>query len=243
MGEKNTFVRLFSDSLAYFSQNTILAFPPLILLAVIFLFSKLSTAVNSQLVNTNSFVIILWFIISALIYLALTSFFLSGLIGMSKEAIRKKAKIKDFFFYSKKFWLKNLLVIIIILAVYALINLISIYGVRFIGQSLGLEINIATLIFFLVYFIGLSGILIFLTFSSFYLIINNLKIKESIKNSINLVKKNYTFVLSILIIFFIINQLLEIYLVFWNGLLFELLSAIFIIPYLSLILTRFVLQK
>tara|TARA_Y100000310_G_scaffold345075_2_gene461622 strand:- start:1619 stop:2101 length:483 start_codon:yes stop_codon:yes gene_type:complete len=159
---------------------------------------------------------------------------------MSKDVINKKSKFSSFFTYGKKFWLKNLVIIILILVIYNVIRLSAHYSALSIGKFLSLGVNSAQLLFFFIFVIGLIAILIFLTFASFYLIIKESSIGESIKSSASLVKSNYPYVLTIIIIFFAISQLLSL---LNNQILFDTINAILIIPYFSIILTRFVMQN
>jgi len=184
---------LFTTALKDFRKNPIVIFPTVALLIFFILFSKLSVQINYSL--RSIIALQSWLAIFVVVSLAATSYFLSGLIGMSKDAINKRAAVKGFFSYSKKFWLRNLAVMIIILVVYMAINLIAQYGALGIGRALELPLNIATVIFYLIYFAGLVGVLIFLTFASFYLVAYSLPIKESIKKSISFVKSNYRIVL------------------------------------------------
>ena len=110
-------------------------------------------------------------------------------------------------------------------------------GAFYIGKSFNLAINSAQVIFVLIYFIGLVGLLIFVTFASPLLIIKDLKFKDSIKSSIKLVKKEYLATLGLstilFILFFLINKI--------PGIIGEILEYAVIVPYLSIILTRFVI--
>jgi len=242
MAKKNTFAGLFKDSFKDFVKNPNLILPSILLLAFLIIFSKgLVKASSSFQIAPSSILFIISFIVISLLA---TSFFFSSLIGMSKEAIKGKSKIKDLFSYSKKFWLKNFLIILLIYVLYRLINLALIYGINSAGQALNLQLSTAQIIFFILYFASIAGILIFLTFSSFYLVIFNSKIIESMKKSILFVKKNYVFTLSILIIFFALNQLLSMLIGnIVQGLLFDVINYVFIMPYLSIILTRFVITR
>jgi len=231
---------LFTTALKDFRKNPIVIFPTVALLIFFILFSKLSIKINYSLKSGIAFEP--WLAIFVVISLAVTSYFLSGLIGMSKDAINKRAAVKEFFSYSKKFWLRNLAVMIIILVVYIAISLIAQYGALGIGRALELPLSTATVLFYLIYFAGLVGILIFLTFASFYLVAYSLPIKESIKKSISFVKSNYLDVLTILVVFFILGQIVN-FIGKIDIRLIELINAVFLVPYFSLVLTRFILKK
>jgi len=232
--------KLLADSLRDFKKNPIVAFPTISLLIFFILFSKLSIQINYALRSETT--LTLWLIVFSVVMLAATSYFLSGLIGMSKDAIRKKASVRDFLSYSKKFWFRNFVIILITILVYAVVNIIAIYGTLGIGKALELPISTATFVFYLIHFAGLIGIMMFLTFASFSLILHDLSIKKSIKESISVVRKNYLDVLSILVIFFILGQVVN-FIGRFDIRLVELVNAIFLVPYFSLVLTRFILKK
>jgi len=231
---------LFTTALKDFRKNPVIIFPTVALLIFFILFSKLSIKINYSL--KSGIALESWLAIFVVISLAVTSYFLSGLIGMSKESIKKRTAVKDFFSYSKKFWLRNLAVMIVILIVYTAISLISQFGALGIGRALELPLSTATVIFYLLYFAGLVGILIFLTFASFYLVVYNLSIKQSLKKSISFVKSNYLDVLTILVVFFILGQLVN-FIGEIDIRIVELINAVFLVPYFSLVLTRFILKK
>ncbi len=231
---------LFTTALKDFRKNPVVIFPTVALLIFFILFSKLSIKINYSL--RNAIALQFWLVIFIVVSLAATSYFLSGLIGMSKDSIKKRAAVKDFFSYSKKFWLRNLAVMIVILVAYTAINLISQFGALGIGRALELPLNTAAVVFYLIYFAGLVGILIFLTFASFYLVVYNLSIRQSFKKSIFFVKSNYLDVLTILVVFFILGQLVN-FIGKIDIRLVELINAVFLVPYFSLVLTRFILKK
>ncbi len=229
----NLFVKSFKD----YRKNLVLIVPSALLFILIILLSKLSVKINYKLQDTLSLTI--WTIIFSLVMLVIISYFFSGLIGMSFLAIKNRVNMKSFFKYSNKFVLKNFLIILAILLVLNLIRYLAHNVSFFVGKFLELDVNIASGIFFLLYFGSIIGILIFLGFSSAYLITENTKIVVSIKKSIGLVKKNYIEALIILIMLFIINQFFNLYI---SKILTEVVNALFIVPYLSLILTRFVFE-
>ncbi len=227
---------LFNDSFLDYCKNPIVVFPTLILWIFFAVFSKISVMMNYKL--QDSYLLTSWLVLFSIISLLVTSFFLSGLIGICGELIKKKFKKKSFFYNSRKFWLRNFLVIIIFVILYNVVRYIAHNAAFFIGKSLSLEVNAAVGMFFLFYFTGILGILIFFSFTSFYLINYNLSVLDSIKKSFFLVKKRYIETLIIFIIFFVIN---EVIVKFIPSLGVELINALFVVPYLSLILSRFVL--
>lgn len=236
MGEENLF-SIFKKAFVDFYKNLVIVMPSLFLFVFFVIFSEISIEVNRKL-NSNAS-LTAWLVFFSFISLYAMGFFLSGLIGMCFEAASKrKAKIVDFWKYSKKFWFSNFVIIFIIIIFYNLIRYIAHNAAFLIGMSLNLSTEIASGIFFLLYFAGLAGVIIFLTFSNFYLIIKNKGIFWSLRGSTLLVKKRYIYTLLIILIFFVINEVLN-YLL--KGLINELANVL-IVPYLALILARFVLE-
>jgi len=234
---KDNLFEILKKSLYDLYRNPAVILPSLILFVLLTLLSVLSADVNKWL-NSN-ILLTIWLVFFSLLSLLIIAFFFSGLIGMSVEVIRKKSSVFDFFKYSKKFWLKNFIIIVIIILVYNVIRYLAHNFALLIGNALNLSVNLAQGVFFLLYFAGLIGIIIFFTFSSFYLIIENRGILKSIDKSFWLVKKRYIYTLSILILFFLINRILDLS---QSDIFIELSNSIIIIPYLSLLLSRFVLN-
>src|SRR3989344_3103961 len=236
--EKPFLSKIFKDSLLDFSKNLILVIPSFILFLLLVLISKISVKINYTL--SNSITITLWFILFSLIYFLIISFISSGMIGLSKSAVLKKAKLSEFLIYGKRFWLKNFIILVLFFFIFAiLIGLLALYTKLMILLTpyFSLSEKSFKVTTFVLYFIYLIGIVIFFTFSNFFLVINNLKIKESILNSFILVKRNYLSILSISIIFsalFYLTSLL-------NDFLANIINFIILIPYLTLILTRFLI--
>ena len=228
----------FRESFKDFIRNPILAIPTAILLIFFTLFSKLSVSVNYKFTQTPA--ITAWLVFFVVISLCVMSFLFSSLIGMSKESIGKKASSRSFLFYGKKFWMKNFVIIVLILAVYNAIRFAAHYSAFYIGKAISLDVNAAKILFFIIFFVGLAGILIFLAFSSFFLIVYNLSIKQSINSSFSYVSKNYPLVLSLTILFFIINESLS---KINYPLIVDIINSLIIVPYISLIFTRLMYKK
>lgn len=234
---KNHVIKIFKESFHNLFRNPLLIFPSLFLYIIFIIISDISVKINYRLQTTP--LLIAWVIFFSVVSLVITSFFLSGLIGMSFQATKRKVKLRDMWFYSTRFFFPNFILIFIIIALYNLIRYLAHNIALLVLKPFNVPLNIAQGVFFILYFTGLVGIIIFLTFSNFYLIIKDLNITEAIKKSVSLVKKRYTYVLSIIIIFFVVDSLLNLANI---KLLYELVSAIFIVPYLSLVLTKFLLM-
>ncbi len=221
-------------------RHPYLAIPPIILLFFTIFSSRLSVYINYKLSTTPE--ILGWLIFYVMAFLLFLSYILTGLIALCKNiSLKESPAFKAFFSSANKFWLKNFFIILITLLVYNIIRRLTNDAAFYLGKSLGLSLDSATIfLFYPFYFLGLALIIIYLTLASFALVIKQLSIKESIKQSIALVKKNYLFVFSTLLIFFVINKLLE----FINKPLFqEIINSILLIPLLALIFTKITLSE
>ena len=131
------------------------------------------------------------------------------------------------------------MIILIIVALSVLVRMGAHYGSFYLGKALELNIGAAQFLFVLLYFIGLVGILIWFSFSSFFLVYENKGVKGSIKMSFGFVRRNYldTLVLSValFVILFFVNKI--------QGNLGNAIEYILLIPYFVLVIGRFVLKK
>ena len=218
-------------------KNPLLIISGLLLWVFIFLFSKISVIVNHNLNNASS--LLAWLVFFSLVSLAVMSFVFSGLIKISKEIINKKRAItRNFFSGGRRFWFRNLLILLFIVIIGIVIWAIANYGGIYIGKLFNLEVNAALLLYILIYFAGLVGILIFLTFSNVCLVVYSLNFKEAVKKSIRLVKKEYLATLALNVLIFVILFLLNKV----NGIWIDLIEYALLIPLFILILTRFVIH-
>lgn len=233
-----TLINILKNGLKDFYNNSIVVIPALLLLIFLFIFSELSARVNYNL-NSN-FLLTIWLVFFGLVSLLIISFFLSGLIGTSLDIVkRKKLNFYKIFSYSKKFWFKNFIIMLVILASYNIVSYIAREGASFIGRSLELAVEQAAVIFFFIYFLGLAGGIVFLTFSSFYLVLQDKGVLRSIKSSISLVRKQYIFTFVILVSFFAINSLLELT---GKQIIGDIIN-LFLVPYFSLLMARIIIES
>ncbi|MBU0760998.1 MAG: hypothetical protein KJ600_01270 [Nanoarchaeota archaeon] len=199
----------------------------------LFLLSKLGERIAPSLQTT--FANIAWTVFAGLVSLVAASYFFAGLIGMSKG----KVKFGEFGKHANKFWFGNFQVILLIILASAIVRLAAHFGALFIGRALGLEVDAALFVFMIIYLAGLVGVLIFLTFSSFFLVVEDLKVRESIRKSIKFVRKNYweTLVLSfaLFVLGFLVGRI--------PGFAGEVLEYALVVPFVVLVLTRFVLLR
>src|SRR3989338_578952 len=205
--KKDNLINIFKKSFSDFGKNLIITFPTILLFIFLILFSNISVEINN-LLNTN-ILLTIWLVIFSLISLVVIAFFFSGLIGMAYESVRKGAKIGDMWRYSRRLWFKNFLIIFSVLIVYNILRYLAHNISLLIAYSLNLEANIAAGGFFVLYVAGLMGGIIFLTFSSFFLVIKNGGVWGSIKESARLVKMEYLRTLSIILVFFVVNGALS----------------------------------
>ena len=221
-----------------FYKNLGVIVPSGALLLVLGLFSILSEQINYLLQSNLAFTV--WLVLFSIVSLGIVSYFLSGLIGISKDIVRRKYELKNFFGYANKFWFRTFLINVIILIVMGFVLVIALgigkVTVPVFGSS-------AVIIDFLIKFLGLIGVIIFLAFANFYLVIDNLKIKPAIEKSYKFVKKNYLNVLTILVGLFIINWIISKLFLQYSNLLVDLINAIIIVPITALYFVRFCLEK
>ncbi len=249
-------------------RNPLLIIPGLLLWLFIYLFSRLSVVVNHILYTTSSLIawlvffsfvslIAMAFVFSGLIKISKEiiensgnriKFFpefsngqFSKINNVTKRIAhihKKKINARDFFSNGKRFWFRSFLILLFLLFVGIVIWAIANYGGIYAGKLLDLEVNAATLLYILIYFAGLVGILIFLTFSNVCLVVGNLNFREAVKKSIKLVKKEYLAALALNVLIFVILFLLNKV----NGIWIDLIEYALLIPLFVLILTRFVLH-
>ncbi len=256
-------INLFRESLYYFYKNFYLIIPSTTLFFLLTIFSSVSIEINQSF--KSGFLISSWLVIFSLGNLLLISYFFAGLISLSgknsnnvevldkprtlvRGALRASKsprkglfdnKMKFFFKEANKFFMKNFFFILLFLVFYNIVNYLSFHLTFFIGGIFSLPENSAKILFLIFYFIGLFGFIIFLAFTNFYFIIFNLSFKEGLIKSFNFVKNNYISVGVILLAFFIFNEII----LFLPESFYEIISLIFIPPYLSIILSKFIREN
>ena len=230
----DSYSAMLNKSLSDLFKNPLIIILSVILLIIQFLYAKVLSGLNFTQLTASYLNVNLVQILLSLPLLIPISIIYSGMIGLSLNAVKNKKE--SLWHYIKKFSWKNLIIILLILIIYNLINWISFVIVFALGKFIGLSANIAGLIFFLALFIGLVGILLFLAFASFFLVINN-GIKKGITGSISFVKRNYLETLVIIVIIFVVNSLV-------NLLSFaDILNAVLITPFIAVFLTRYLIMR
>ncbi|MDO8509287.1 MAG: hypothetical protein Q7S27_06430 [Nanoarchaeota archaeon] len=231
-------MKLFRRSFTDYLKNPFVIIPGLILWIFTISFSLISVKLNYKLQNT--FLLSSWLIIFSILTLLVISYFFSGLIGISFLSLKNKTRPKNFLKYSNKFWLRNFAVILIILAMFNITRYLAHNIGLIIGKAIELDVRIAAVLFFILYIGGILSFLIFFSYSSFYLVGYDYSILNAIKKSFRLVRKEYIETLIILTLYFAISQILE---GIMPKIAFEVLNVAVIVPYLSLVMSRFVFER
>ena len=200
--------------------------------------SFLSSKVNKTLLSTFSNTISVG--VYSIITFFILSFFFSGMIFLTKQVFQKKrAGFVEFFSGARKFTIRHFVLFTIVVIIGILIGRIAHYSAFFISTQLNLSIRPAQLLFLLIYFGALAFFLLFISFSSFYLVLYDLSLKNSVKSSVKFVKKNYLLAISIETILFVafwfLNKLPSIF----N----EFIQYIVIIPLFVFIVSFFILSN
>src|SRR3989344_8430287 len=196
------FFKLILESAADIKKSCLIFIPSFFLFLYVKTLSEISVKINYLFSNTFS--IVLWLSIFFLFILGGMSFVFAGLIGFADKNKKKRANLGDFVFYAKKFWFRNLKIILLLVILGIIIERTAYFGAMFIGESFGFPILAAQALFILIYFAGLVGILIFPAFASFFLVVNDLKFKASLKSSFAFVKNNYLQVLALNVLIFVL---------------------------------------
>ncbi|MBI5804310.1 hypothetical protein HY450_03635 [Candidatus Pacearchaeota archaeon] len=231
------FVEVLREGFEDFYNSPVIMVPAIFLWLGVSLLSAISERVNFGL--GGSWKIIVWFVFSSAIFLVLLAYAFSGIIGMCRVSLKRKTNLGDFVANADKFFLRNFLVILIIVAVGAAVGQVAYYLAFFIGKSLNFGVNAARALYLLIYFAELVGAVIFFTFSNFCLVIYETKLIGAIKHSFSIVKKEYLATLVLSVLLFVI-----IFLLGWvPGIFGELIEYILIIPLVSSIFTRFVVES
>ena len=232
------FFQIFRESFKDLIKNPLIIFPGFFLWLFLTLFSKISVSVNQGFTNTIH--LSLWLSFFGLVSVIFMSFIFAGLIRVSQEIIlTKKTKIQNFFSGGKKFFFGSVIVTLAIIIIGIIIQRTAHFIALQIGKVFQLNLLPALFIFLVIYFIGLISGLIWLTFANVKLVVENKNAFMAIKSSANLVKKEYLATLSLSVIFFVFFWLTRKF----NGIIPELIEYILIIPFLALVLTRFVLAS
>lgn len=217
--------------LVHAARDTIrapLLYLPLALLFLIMTaFNALVPFLPSQLIASP-----LYPLLSPLLLLFIAAFPLAALLAAADDKVSKrKATLRHMAATAYCRGVPNFIIMCIIALAYALLTQLALL----MGKSLiPLNASLATLAVLLILFAGLTGVLIFLTFANIFCVICSFSVIRSVRQSILFVHKNYLLVLSLSIVFFVVNALLD----FLPPLLAELFRSFLLTPYLALVLLR-----
>jgi hypothetical protein len=194
----------------------------LILLGISFLGKIIAS--NFQTTSSN----IIWVAVVALVSFGFGAYVFAGMIGAAVG--------RGFFRSANKFWFRNFIIVLFVVLASILIGRIAHYAAFYIGRAMSLDTTSAVILFFLLYFIGLVGAMIFLTFSSFFLVARGLKIDGAVRDSASFVKRNYLATLILNVLFFALFFLSD-----WiPNVLGDVILFGLVLPYFVAVLTRFV---
>lgn len=234
--ELGKFLKVFEKGFRDFYRNPSILLPGIGMWLFITVFSLVVK--NIRYVPSNNLETQAWLIFFGLVTVVAFAFLFAGFIGMAGRIIGDNKKRGGFFDTSLKYWFRNIIIMFVIMAVSILVGRIAHYGATYIGKGLGLEIGVAQVIFVLIYFAGLIGVLMFLTFASFFLVLEDRSVLGSIRRSFRFVKREYLTTLVLSIVLYIVFKLLT----FVPGLAGEIIEYWIVLPFMALLLTRFVIE-
>lgn len=219
----------FKDSFFDLVRSPWLAVPVAVLIISLSKIGGMSKEVLNQLNEGSKIIFVTSFSVFAMIFLM--SLIFSFLIIFSHNIIKRKAVFHEFIKREAGLIIPNFIVMIIVLAFSGLALGVVFMLSFFIGKFFSLSSQAADFIFFLFYCAALLGFLIFLSLSSFVLVIKRKSPFQSIKSSSIIVWKNYPTIILTFIFSFILFYLIEllpylIYLIF-SSLLTSFLSLFF----------------
>lgn len=235
-------VNLFVDSFILLIKNPIIALPSVFMLLVQILFFPLFFKLNSSIIEQSVLIHWLYLTPQIIISLLVISFFTSLMIFLSKEVIKSK---KSYSLKGYKFTFKTFSILIVYIILY-LVLILLFYVISKIGNYFQIQLEVFSIVLFLVYMVALLGVFIFISFPVFISIVENFNVSKSIKSSILFVKNNYLSTLVLFIIFFILGELVKtLSSVNINSLisLSEIINFLIIYPLISLVFIKFYLAN
>ncbi len=184
-------------------NNPVILIPSIAVLLSVWTGMFLGMVVYASGLNLVSQVL-LYTIIGLLVLVGIFYFGL-GAMGIAKDiADRKRPKLKAVHSYWKKFWDRyigvSFLIFLIIAGIAAVIVLLSAMASSFGEQAQWIVFGILVLIGLLV------GVLLVLP--TYTLLVENKNVMKSLKKGIDIAKKNYLYLLGVLVIFFVLSIVL-----------------------------------
>ncbi len=236
MSDKSMF-SLVKSSLANFFRSPILIALGVVLFFFFFVYSKFggTAAHYFQTTFSNLF----WVLFSTAVFILVSGVFTTLFIFYSQKDCKiLKIKAQSAI---KKFWLKNSLVVFLYLIFFNLVNLTLLLFTRlliYLSPHFRISVEMFRLSSTIIAFVWVAAIIIFLSFVSFFIVLENLPFFSAIRSSINFVKWNYIPTLSLTVIFYVviffINKI--------NNAYADFLNYALVLPFMFLLLTRFVIE-
>lgn len=232
-----TFSESIKESSKEFLKNPVLIALSFSFFVFLFGFSKVGAKIAPSLQTSLSNY--LWVALSTLILLIFGGLISTLLIYFSAKSARKKSiSVKTAL---KKYWLKNFLTLLMFLIFFNLINLVLFLFTKFmllIKSQLSVSLETFRLLTILLSFIMVAGVIIFFSFTAFFIVLNDLSFKNGIKASIKFVRKEYINSLLITVIFFAIISLLHKV----SSVYADIANFALVLPFMFFIITRFILD-
>ncbi|RMD67451.1 hypothetical protein D6817_01615 [Candidatus Pacearchaeota archaeon] len=207
----------------------------LVLYLSLIIFSQISQRYNYLLASPSA---MLYFVSMGAIYIAILAYNLSGILTLANSKSKGfKQMLKDYFSGASKSFLKMFAALVLITLVSFFVEE-SAFAIAFVvGKALHFPVRAAQVLFISVYFAGLIGLLLFLTFVPVASVVGSRNFLSSIGQGIKFVKRNYleSFVL---VFAFSITFLLVQYLPQRIG---EIVENIILVPIVSVFMVEFFL--
>lgn len=230
------FFENFVTSANYLFRNPVMVLPGLALWGVLVGASKISEQMNYRFVTSISTGA--WFVFFSLVVIAVMSLFFSGIIGMALNR-KGRASLVDFFNYANKYWLRNFFVMVTLTIAGIVINRAVSLLAFYIGAVLNLSLGYAQALFLILYVVGIAGILLLFSFASFFLIAHDVSYQESFRRSRRFVFSHYPYVIVLSLILFGVYYLTS----FLSSPVGEIIEYGILVPYLAILMTRFIQKQ
>lgn len=233
------FNKMMRESFLNLFEKPILFIPGVLLFAAFYAFTRIGGRVGYMLQTTPQNV--QWVVFSTILLLIFLSVFSVFMISISRNVSEKKKYSEGIY---DSFWKKLAAVFVLIFMLLVLFNLMNLtlwLFTRFmISMSPRFTVSLGVFRFLstLISFVWVAGVIVFFSFSSFFAVAKNNKIRESVKNSFKLAKKEYLAVLSFTVLMFIVTSLIG----FLNGFYGDVANYVLILPFTFVFMTKFVLM-
>ena len=136
---------------------------------------------------------------SSLVFLAITAFFGSGLIGLCFD-LHKGKHTRNFLNYSYNFWFRNFIILVLGQLISVGITLSSTLIAEKLGKQMMLSTQNASMLYIFILALGFFGIFCFFSLSNVFSVCENRKAFSSLMKSASFVSKNYFLVAAVLLV-------------------------------------------